>query len=65
LGREIHATNGKAQTCTQGALLIFLLSLGGKDFLSFSLGYQCVSTMFPMGSHHVFKMFLYFMMGWG
>ncbi len=26
---KFHAANGKAQACTQGALLFFLLSLGG------------------------------------
>ncbi len=43
-----HATNGKAQACTQGALLSFLLSLGGKWFLLFSLGSQRVHTIHAM-----------------
>jgi hypothetical protein len=39
-GKEkFHAANGKAQACTQGALLFFLLCFGvggGRDFFHFS-----------------------------
>jgi hypothetical protein len=36
---KLHTTNGKAQTCTQGDLPFFLLSLGGggRIFLNVSL----------------------------
>jgi hypothetical protein len=40
-----HATNGKAQACTQGALLSFLLSLGGKWF-------SFIFPWFPTCSHN-------------
>jgi len=53
MGKEIHASNGKAQACTQGALLVFLLSLNGKDFFSFFDGSQCVPNGFLLGSQYV------------
>jgi len=73
LGREIHAADGKAQACTQGALLFFLLSLvgggggGGKRenefFLIFPWFPMCshyVPFTFSMGFHQVLNMFLKF-----
>jgi hypothetical protein len=50
---KIHAADGKAQACTQGALLFFLLSLGeeGVDFSSVFPSSQCVSTTFPWVSN--------------
>jgi hypothetical protein len=70
LGTEIHAANRKAQACTQGAFLFFLLGgrLGGrereKDYFSFFLGSQCVPHYVPfnfsMGFHQVLNMFLKF-----
>jgi hypothetical protein len=59
---KFHVADGKAEACTQGALFFFLLSFGGqrKDYFSFFLGSQCVSTMFllssqwvPLGSQYV------------
>jgi hypothetical protein len=52
---KFHAANGKAQACTQGALLFFLLSLGGgagKDFFS-----PLVSNVFPLCSLQIPNMF--------
>ncbi len=43
---KFHAANGKAQACTQGALLFFLLCYWGGDFSYFPAS-QCVHTMFP------------------
>ncbi len=46
---KFHVTNGKAQACIQGALPIFLLSLGrGRDSFSFFPSSQCVPTMFQV-----------------
>ncbi len=56
---KFHAANGKAQACTQGALLFFLLCLEGRGWGIFSYfpASQCVRNMFPfkfpMGSQHV------------
>ncbi len=55
---KFHATNGKAQACTQGGLLSFPFKFcrgggKGKEFFSFFPGSQCVPIMLPMGSHHV------------
>jgi len=51
---ELHAANGKAQACTQGALLFLFLSLGEREgFFSFFLHSQCVPTMFPSSSQWV------------
>jgi len=51
---KFHAANGKAPTCTQGALLFFLLCFGGlevgEEYLIFFLGSQCVPTMFTLSS---------------
>jgi hypothetical protein len=48
---KFHAANGKARACTQGALLLILLSFGGKGFFfSFSPCSQCVPFKFAMGS---------------
>jgi len=46
---KFHAANGKAQACTQGALLFsFYVLEGGKEiYLSFFLASQCVSNGFP------------------
>jgi len=47
---KFHATNGKAQACTQGALFFFLLCFGvggGKEILFF------IFPDFPMCSHYV------------
>jgi hypothetical protein len=43
--RKFHAANGKAQACTQGALIFFLLCFGG-------------GRSFPMCSHYVPLKFL-------
>ncbi len=47
---KFHAATRKAQACTQGALLFFLLCLGGwrggRDFFSFFPASQCVRIMF-------------------
>ncbi len=59
LGIEISCSQWKAQACTQGALLLFLLNFGrrgwgGEDFFSFFFGSQCVpqhvqwSSSFPV-----------------
>jgi hypothetical protein len=63
LGREIHAANGKAQACTQDALLFFpfkFLGWGwgeGEGFFFifpwFPMCSQCVLTMFPSTSQWV------------
>jgi hypothetical protein len=54
---KIHTANGKAEACTQGALVFFLLSLGGGDgrggFFSFFLCSQHVLSMFLSSSHWV------------
>jgi len=44
---KFHAANGKAQACTQGALLFFLLCWGVGDSFSYFPASQCVHTMFP------------------
>jgi hypothetical protein len=52
---KLHAANGKAQACTQSALLSFLLSLwgGGQGFFFiFSL---FPVFQFPMGSQYVLQ----------
>jgi hypothetical protein len=59
---KFHAANGKAQACTQGALLFFLLrfgvgGMGGRDFFSFFPASQCVRTMFLSGSQWVPNIF--------
>jgi len=64
------ANNGKAQVCTQGALLFSLLSFGGKGglggiFFHFSLlpnVFPLCSFKGPMGSHEVPTMFTKFTM---
>ncbi len=51
--RNFMPANGKAQACTQGALLFFLISFGrggDKDFFSFFLGSQWVPIRFPICS---------------
>jgi hypothetical protein len=48
--RNFMQPNGKAQACTQGALLFFLLSLGGG-------GWRIIIFFFP-ASHCVLNMFL-------
>jgi hypothetical protein len=59
LGIEISCSQWKAQACTQGALLLFLLNFGrkgrgGENFYSFFFGSQCVpqhvqcSSIFPV-----------------
>jgi hypothetical protein len=49
---KVHAASGRAQAGTQGSLLFFLLSLGGrggaKDFFSFFPHSKCVPNMFPL-----------------
>ncbi len=59
---EFHAANGKTQACTQGALLFFLLSLGGKGrkgrdfffiFPSFPMCIYYFPFKFPLSSQHV------------
>jgi hypothetical protein len=56
---KFHAANVKAQACTQGALLFFLLCFGGvggaggRDFFSFFPASQCVRTMFLSSSQSV------------
>jgi len=60
---KFHAANGKAQACTQGALLFFLLCFGaggeggGRDFFSFFPASQCVRTMFLSSSQWVPNIF--------
>ncbi len=59
---KFHAANGKAQTCTQGALFFFLLCFGvwgglRKDFSSFFPTSQCVRTMFLSSSQWVPNIF--------
>ncbi len=76
---KFHATNGKAQTCTQSALFFFLLCFGvgwggvegGKDFFSFFPTSQCVCTMFFSSSQwvpnifpNIFSIPLHFYMPW-
>jgi len=69
LGREIHAANGKAQACTQGTLLLFLLSFLGRGregkgfffiFPWFPMCSHYVPFNFSMGFHQVLNMFLKF-----
>jgi len=43
---KFHTSNGKAQACTQDALVFFLLGLRGEGFFSFFPGS-------PMCSHYV------------
>jgi len=58
---KFHAANGKAQACTQGALLFFLLCFGegggGRYFFVIFPGFpmcsQYVPFKFPMVSHDV------------
>jgi hypothetical protein len=63
---KFHTANGKAQACTQGAFLFFLLCFGEggwggeRDF--FFLASQFVHSMFPMGSHDFTMMFPNFAM---
>ncbi len=59
---KFHAANGKAQACTQGALLFFLLCFGGGSFFSFFPASQHVCTMFPSSSQWVPNMFPNFAM---
>jgi hypothetical protein len=57
---KFHASNVKAQACTQGALLFFLLCFGGgggRDFFSFFPASQCVHTMFLSSSQWVPNIF--------
>jgi hypothetical protein len=59
---KFHAANGKAQACTQGALLLFLScfgggGMGGRDFFSFFPASQCVRTMFLSSSQWVPNIF--------
>jgi hypothetical protein len=51
---KFHTANGKAQACTQGALL-FKKRFGwrGGFFFHSSLSYQCVPTTFPLSSQWV------------
>ncbi len=69
LGREIHTANGKAQACTQGTLLFFLLSFWGRGregegfffiFPWFPMCSHYVPFNFLMGFHQVLNMFLKF-----
>jgi hypothetical protein len=52
--QKFHAADGKAQACSQGALLFFLSSLGrggeGEFFFSFFPGSQCVPTILILSS---------------
>jgi hypothetical protein len=51
--KKFHAANGKAQACTQGALLFFLLTWGvggGGILFHFSLVPKCILTKFPSSS---------------
>jgi hypothetical protein len=60
---KFHAANGKAQACTQGALLFSLSCLGERErerereffviFPGFPMCSQYVPFKFPMGSHDV------------
>ncbi len=54
---KFHAANGKAQRCTQGALLFpfksFFWEGRAEDFFSYFPGSQCVLTMFPLSSQWV------------
>jgi hypothetical protein len=51
---KFHGANGKAQACTQGALLLFLLSWGREEvFFKFSPGSQFVPIIFPLSSQYV------------
>jgi len=64
---KFHAANGKAQACTQGALLFSLSCLGEREreresFLSFFPASQCVHSMFPSSSQWVPMMFPNFAM---
>jgi hypothetical protein len=52
---KFHATNGKAQPCTRGALLFILSCLGGWGIFSYFLASQCVRNMFPSSSQWVPK----------
>ncbi len=57
---KFHAANVKAQACTQGALLFFLLCFGGgggRDFFSFLPASQGVHTMFLSSSQWVPNIF--------
>jgi hypothetical protein len=51
---KFHAASGKAQACTQGALLFFYSSSGGsgggEDFFFIFPGSQCVLREFPSSS---------------
>jgi len=52
---KFHAANGKAQACTQGALLFsFYVLEGGKRFICH---FSWLPNAFPMGSHDVPTMF--------
>jgi hypothetical protein len=44
--KKFHAANGKAQTCSQGALISFLLRGGGGRGFKFSMGSYQVPNMF-------------------
>jgi hypothetical protein len=57
---KFHAANGKAQACTQGALLFFLLCFGGWGGAGGAGGaggggerFFFIFTRFPMCSHYV------------
>jgi len=56
---KFHAANGKAQACTQGALVFFLFMFWGwgGDFFSFFPTSQCVRTMFLSSSQWVPNIF--------
>jgi hypothetical protein len=69
---KFHAANGKAQACTQGALLFFLLCFGvggrrqgewGKRFFfifpDFPMCSHYVPFKFPMGSQYFPQYFLH------
>jgi hypothetical protein len=61
---KLHAANGKAQACTQGALIFFLLGLfwggWGEVFFIFPWFSMCshyVPFKFAMSSHYVPSVF--------
>jgi hypothetical protein len=64
---KFHAANGKAQTCTQGALFFFLLCFGvwrGEErfffiFPNFPMCSHYVPFKFPMGSQYFPQHFLH------
>jgi hypothetical protein len=58
---KFSCSQGKAQACTRGAVLFFLLSLGEEDFFFifpwFQMCSHYVAFKFPMGSHQVPNVF--------